>query len=240
MATVEIPTTPHNIFPAEREIYYPLIAEFYRESYRNFFKYFLKGINNSHLPIDEAERTAEDLINDTFSRAVEHIDGEKAKRLKMWIGKIARNRLKEHYRAKDDYLDFSRITRFRDRPGSYSLEDLNQLLERYGHSPHLKVYRSQRDIIRDGRYPGNLEHMLIEDEVHDLLIRAVNKLPRNSRNAIILFYFKELSYAEIADATERNIITVRTDALRGKRKLQEMLNSYISKKSQQGRFWNGK
>ncbi len=53
----------------------------------------------------------------------------------------------------------------------------------------------------------------------------LSKLDKSQRAAIVLFHFQELSYAEVAEALDVPINTVRTHLHRGRRRLRELLSA---------------
>ena len=63
------------------------------------------------------------------------------------------------------------------------------------------------------------------EEKSDLsfVLEAVGKLPANERAAVHLFYAEGLSTAEIAKVTGRKESTVRSDLLRGRKRLKAIL-----------------
>jgi RNA polymerase sigma factor (sigma-70 family) len=57
------------------------------------------------------------------------------------------------------------------------------------------------------------------------LAGALARLPEAQRVTLMLFYFDELSYEEIAEALRMNLNTVRTHIRRGKLRLTELLSA---------------
>jgi RNA polymerase sigma-70 factor (ECF subfamily) len=67
------------------------------------------------------------------------------------------------------------------------------------------------------------EESLLKSEVDSEIIAALNKLSDCNRQALYLYYYKQLSYKEIAAKLGVTASTVSTNILRGKRQLKEML-----------------
>ncbi|MBI3260711.1 MAG: RNA polymerase sigma factor [Ignavibacteriae bacterium] len=69
-------------------------------------------------------------------------------------------------------------------------------------------------------------------ELRHLLVAALDALPDDHKEAIILQAYNGLSYQEISDATNVPISTVRNWIVRGKKKLREILAPYIQELEQ--------
>jgi hypothetical protein len=67
------------------------------------------------------------------------------------------------------------------------------------------------------------EESLLKSELDDELIVAMGKLPESYRQALYFYFYKQLSYAEIADVLEITKSTVSTNIMKGKAKLKELL-----------------
>jgi RNA polymerase sigma-70 factor (ECF subfamily) len=55
------------------------------------------------------------------------------------------------------------------------------------------------------------------------LLAALARLPAGQRAAVVLFYYADLSVADIADRLGTNRLVVRTNLSRGRRRLRELL-----------------
>jgi RNA polymerase sigma-70 factor (ECF subfamily) len=62
----------------------------------------------------------------------------------------------------------------------------------------------------------------------ELLQKALDQLPAESREVLVMFYFEELAYREIAEALELPIGTVMSRLARAKRRLHELLAPKLS------------
>ena len=70
---------------------------------------------------------------------------------------------------------------------------------------------------------GDLAERLIKQEEYVALYRAISLLKENLREVIELFYFGEMSVAEIAGITEQSTSNVKVMLYRARMKLKEIL-----------------
>lgn len=64
-------------------------------------------------------------------------------------------------------------------------------------------------------------------ELRHLLVAALDTLPDDHKEAIVLQAYNGMSYQEISEATNVPVTTVRNWIVRGKKKLREILSPYI-------------
>jgi RNA polymerase sigma factor (sigma-70 family) len=69
-------------------------------------------------------------------------------------------------------------------------------------------------------------------ELKHLLVIALDSLPEDQKEAIVLQAYSGLSYQEISETTNVPISTVRNWVVRGKKKLREILAPYIKELEQ--------
>jgi RNA polymerase sigma-70 factor (ECF subfamily) len=90
---------------------------------------------------------------------------------------------------------------------------------------YLKRKRRERTI------PLEDMHILAEEkedqELKETLWKGIEKLPFEQREIIILRYFQQLSYAEIADFVGKPIGTVMSSLFYAKKKLRELVGKYL-------------
>jgi RNA polymerase sigma-70 factor (ECF subfamily) len=67
------------------------------------------------------------------------------------------------------------------------------------------------------------ESVATQSELNDVIYRAITGLPEKQRDSLFMFYYEELSYAEIAEAMGITLSTVSTNIMKGKKKLMETL-----------------
>ncbi|MFH1050264.1 MAG: sigma-70 family RNA polymerase sigma factor [bacterium] len=65
------------------------------------------------------------------------------------------------------------------------------------------------------------------DELLDLIKRAIELMPEEYRELFILREYDGMSYTEIADITKSNVNTVKVKLFRAKQKLRKILEPYI-------------
>ena len=66
---------------------------------------------------------------------------------------------------------------------------------------------------------------LTEKQIKDKINAALDSLPENFKETLILYYMEELSYNEIAEILDIPIGTVKTYLFRGKIMLRQILNN---------------
>jgi len=69
---------------------------------------------------------------------------------------------------------------------------------------------------------------LADKEMKEKVSRAVQSLPEDQREAIIMAVYNDLPYKEIADVLKTNENTVKSWIFRGKQMLFEMLKGYVN------------
>ena len=74
---------------------------------------------------------------------------------------------------------------------------------------------------------GDLADRLIKQEEYAALYRAISLLKENLREVIELYYFGEMSVAEIAGITEESTANVKVMLYRGRMKLKQILEARI-------------
>lgn len=87
---------------------------------------------------------------------------------------------------------------------------------------------SQVDVEADG--PGPDERARQQEEA-SLVVKALEKLDADQRDAIVLREYQGLSYEEIADVTGVAVGTVKSRIFRGKLELRQMLEPILGTKS---------
>ena len=64
-------------------------------------------------------------------------------------------------------------------------------------------------------------------EMKEVLWKGINELPFEQREVIILCYFRQLSYQEIAEITGKPIGTIMSSLYYAKKKLKDILRKYL-------------
>jgi len=153
-----------------------------------------------HLARDET--AAEDLVQETCLRAFRFWDKyEKGTNCRAWLLRILRNTFINQYRRKSievDQVDPSELDRY-----------YNQLVE-------TATIPGQRDPAQE------LFANLVDDEI----IQAMERLPEEFREVVILSDLQDLSYKEIAEVLDCPIGTVRSRLSRGRKMLQSLLYDF--------------
>jgi RNA polymerase sigma-70 factor (ECF subfamily) len=93
----------------------------------------------------------------------------------------------------------------------------------------LKALRSQGDSVEPGvaddlaSEEGGPEQRLIADQTRSAVLRALEALSPEQRSALVLTYFHDLPYAEIARIVDCPVDTVKTRVFHGRRRLRALL-----------------
>jgi RNA polymerase sigma-70 factor, ECF subfamily len=138
---------------------------------------------------------AEDITQEAFLRAFKFFDSLRGDDAKMWLLKIVRNTFYSQWRR----------ARGRDESTEFD-EQIHSLGDGDG-------------IAGAGRADDNPEAILARGEDMRLLDRALDEIPVEYREALVLREIEDLSYKEIAAAMEVPIGTVMSRIARGRRLL---------------------
>lgn len=153
-----------------------------------------------YLTLDENE--ADDLVQDTLLRAYQFFHKFQSNtNCRAWLFKIMKNLFINHYRKKKRRLDTISI--------DYEME-LD--LERY-HTQYQNRYESP-------------EHFVLEEMISSEILGALNHLPEDYKNAVIMADLEYLSYNEMAQLLDCPIGTVRSRLSRGRKMLKKMLFNF--------------
>jgi RNA polymerase sigma-70 factor (ECF subfamily) len=143
---------------------------------------------------------AEELTQDAFVRAYLGLDGFRQEaRFGTWLVQIGLHAVRDHVR---------KARRARDR-GQVSLESL-------------PGGRDKEEIADAGRATDPLSR-LDERETCELVQGALQRLPHEYREVIVLKHFENRPYAEIARLTECSVGTLKVRAHRARRLLRQEL-----------------
>jgi len=131
----------------------------------------------------------EDLVQDTFVKAYENIQGfDTKKKFGSWLYRIAHNICIDYFRKK--------------KPISLNVDEQEETL------------MSNEKLI---------EELEIEKENKKMMITAVEKLNLKYKEVVLLYFFEDKSYDEIADILRTNTSNVGVLLNRAKTKLKQIL-----------------
>ncbi len=154
--------------------------------------------------LTEDEEEARDLTQDTFLSALKAIKNFRGEAdLKTWLYRIAVNESRNRFRwwkrrNRSSTVSLDAETAFGQTPLSESLSDS-------GENPEMETLRHERE---------------------DALRKALNGLPTNFREVIVLRDIEGLSYEEVATALETNVGTVKSRIARGREELRKKLSGF--------------
>lgn len=137
------------------------------------------------LKLTGSERDAEDLSQEVFVKAYRHISSFRGDAdFGTWLHRIAVN----------TYLN---LKRRKDPQSAYSLDE--PILSEDG-----EVAREIAD------YSGDPESVLVGNQMGERLQKALEKLPKDQKTAILLREVEDYSYEEIAEIMDCSVGTVRS------------------------------
>ncbi len=147
---------------------------------------------------------AEDLTQDTFLRAYQSWETfTPGTRVKSWLFTICRNLfLRREERSR----------RHREIVSEVKEEDPRRISREPG------IFATARQHDPEGAFWREI----VDDEV----VRAIENLPEEFREAVVLSDVEDLSYNEIAEVLELPVGTVKSRLFRGRKRLQEELYEY--------------
>lgn len=123
---------------------------------------------------------ADDIFQETFVKAITTIkQGRYAEsgRFAAWISRIAHNLIIDFYRQEK-----SENTMSADEEGADVL--------------------NRRELSE-----SNIEDFMVNEQIHNDVRRIINALPENQREVLMMRYYKDMSFKEIAEATKVSINT---------------------------------
>ena len=145
------------------------------------------------------EDLAEELTQEAFLRAYSHLDGFRDEALfSTWLVQIGIHLARDANRRK------------RRRGAHLPLDNqLPQSADGYGPKAFLRL--------------GNPEQCLFEKEIQAILQTAINRLPREFREILVWKYFRDWSFAEIAEVTGVGVGALKVRAHRARQGLRREL-----------------
>ena len=147
---------------------------------------------------------AEDLVQETFLRAFRSWDQyTRGTAAKSWLFTICRNVFLRRVERKNRHDEIVHENVGREGPGP---------------NPINPVWSSVRGVDPEGEF----FHSIVDDRI----IGAIDSLPEEYRTAVVLSDLEGLPYAEIAEAMDVPVGTVKSRLFRGRRQLQQVLYDY--------------
>jgi len=159
---------------------------------------YQKGLYNYIYRLTGYRDLAVDFTQEAFLRAYLSIDKyNPSYNFSTWLWRIAHNLVVDHFRK-----------------GKLNQVSLNMEVD--GENVEYEV---------ESRDPGPYEKQL-NRERRDLIMKALEKLPPQLRELIVLRHFQELSYQEISEVTGLAFHEVKSKLFRAREKLRKLLEAY--------------
>ena len=153
------------------------------------------------------KEAAEDLVQETYLKAYRFFDTfQKGTNIKAWLFKILRNTFINKYR-KTVHL-----------PGEVFYEDVESVNSNLSYKQ--EIDSAELTDTLEGKY-NDLGNLMEDDVKH-----AIDSLPIEYKEAILLSDVEELSYNDIAEITNVPVGTVKSRLNRGRKLLQKSLWEY--------------
>jgi len=92
--------------------------------------------------------------------------------------------------------------------------------------PDEQLKQQLKDFLIDKNSP-NPPDVAAAGEMHNMVLRALEKLDADQRTAVVLRDIEQMNYAEIAETLEIEIGTVKSRIARGRKNLREILEAAI-------------
>ena len=137
---------------------------------------------NYILSVVKNRDVADDIFQETFVKAIMTLkQGRYAEtgKFSAWITRIAHNLIIDHYRQEKSENLVSTTTE----------EDSSDVLNR-------------KELC-----DGNIEDFMIDEQIQQDVRRIIEVLPENQREVLMMRYYKDMSFKEIAEATNVSINT---------------------------------
>ena len=168
---------------------------------------YVDSLYNMALRLVFNKEDAEDLVQETYLKAFRFFDTfQKGTNIKAWLFKILRNTFINKYRKTVSM------------PGEIFFEDI----ESVNTSAHNEEGAKSGESVDTLEKKYNDLGSLVDDEVKN----ALDSLPVEYREAILLSDVEELSYKDISEITNVPIGTVKSRLNRGRGLLQKSLLTY--------------
>ena len=166
---------------------------------------YLGDLYKSAYHLVREKAAAEDLVQETFLRAFRFWDKyEKGTNCRAWLMRILRNTYINQYRKNQQ------------QPTRVDVEDLDRYYDQLVETATVSI---QPDPAQE------LFANLVDDEI----LEALDQLPEEFRQVVILSDMEGLSYKEISDIMECPVGTVRSRLSRARKLLQAMLFDFATK-----------
>jgi len=141
------------------------------------------------------DHDAEDVVQESYLRALKFFDGFRGSNSRPWLLAIVRNTC----------FTWLRQNRF---------SELSTELDE-------EIHGKEKE-------PANPESILLAAAQSEMVRKAIEKLPPESREVIILREMENLSYKEIADIASIPVGTVMSRLARARSRLQELLSGLMT------------
>ena len=176
------------------------------DAFSQLIEKYKSKIYNLALKLSKNRQDAEDVLQDTFLKAVDNIDkfrGESA--FGTWLYTIAVNIMRAQY-AKDQKAELRPIEEY--------------LPEAHGdESIHIELFDW-----------GNPQELMEQKELKNAIDTALEEMPQKYSMPFILRYYEEMAVSEIAEVLKISVPAAKSRILRARLALREKLSEVFREK----------
>ncbi len=152
------------------------------------------------------QEEAEDLTQEIFLKAFEALSTFKGEsQFSTWIYSIARNQILMKHRKESTNPKIS-------------IQDMEEVHNKY--FDKIKKWKDQL----------NPEMQILKQEMNSKIQSMLSRLPSNYKKPLILYYFENMSYNEIAESMNIKVNTLKSYIFRGR----ELLKEWMQKDNEKG------
>jgi len=162
-------------------------------SIETVYKYHMNDIYHYLLKLSGHPQTAEDLLQDTFIKAFEHLESYHGEKVRPWLFKVAYH----------TYVDWYRREKWQIPTNPNLITEQTRAVD-----------------------PGP-EAAFLQRENFAAWLAAIQLLPENSRQILILRDYHAFSYQEIADILNLSLANVKVTLYRSRKTIREVMKDEL-------------
>lgn len=170
-----------------------LVGELFRRYHHLAFGTCLKILKN--------KTESHDLVVDIFEKLIIKLEREEVRYFNSWLYSLCKNECVSYIRRQHAQRNRAESWQENEKKGEIFME--NEAL--------LRLCEQE------------IEETPPEDDDEARVRKAIDQLPQGQRICITLFFYKQLSYQQIADKTTYSLLQVKSYLQNGKRNLKKLL-----------------
>ncbi|MBI4446513.1 MAG: sigma-70 family RNA polymerase sigma factor [Acidobacteria bacterium] len=170
------------------------------EDFQKLYNLFARAIYNFIWRLTGSVDDAQDLTQDTFlkvHRELKHL--REPAQFRFWLYRVARNEVYQRLRRQQ-------------RNSEVSIDD-----------EEITYY----NFLVDGNDSLNPERQFLNQELQEIIDKALNTMAPKYRDVFILAVFEKMSYEDITKIVGRSLLSVKTDIYRARLIAKDVLKKYL-------------